>query len=181
MKNTREVERELTAVLHRHAEDAMNRTNTPVEYRKLQSSVADQARTDRRRWVAGGLAAAVAAAVVGVAVWSSDPVGDRSSPPIAQAPDSTKTADLAAAEGFAAAFAAHDAAAVASYLTPGEEPWLGWRAGWKRDSVWGVEYLMQPCTKRYNISDSTVFTCPYAMHLLGSREIRRRPIPRQRP
>ena len=170
--NTRDVERELTAVLHRHAEDAMNRTNTQAEYRKLQSVLADQERTDRRRWIAGGVAAAAAAAVVGVAVWSFDPGGDPSSPPIAQAPDSTKTADLAAAEGFAAAFTDHDAAAAAAGT---EEPWLGWRPEWKRNAAYSVEYLMKPCTKSYNISDSTVFTCPYAMHLPGSREIGKAP------
>jgi hypothetical protein len=172
VKNTREVERQLAAVLHRHAEDAMNRTNTEVEYRKLQSVLTEEGvQTARRRWVGGGVAAAVVAAVVGVGVWSADPGGDRSSPPVAEAPDSTRTANLTAAEGFAFAFADHDAAAAAPYLAPGEEPWAGWRAGWKRDSAWGVEYLMKPCTKQYIISDSTVFDCPYAMHLLGSREV----------
>ena len=170
MKNTREIERELTAVLHRHAEDAMNRTNTQVEHEKFQSVVADQARTDRRRWVAGGVAAGVAAAVVGAALWSSDLGGDSSSPPVAQAPD----ADLATAEGFAAAFVAHDAAAAAQYLAPGTEaPWPDWRAEWKRNEAYGVEYLMKPCTEL----GASVFTCPYAMHLLGSREVGKGPFP----
>jgi len=184
--NTHEVERELTAVLHRHAEDAMNRTDTPVEHLKFQSVVADEARTDRRRWVVGGVAAAVAAAAVGVALWSSDPGGDPSGVPIAQAPDSTgpaaqapnstRTANLAAAESFAAAFANHDAAAAAPYLAPGiEEPWPDWRAEWKRNGAYGVEYLMKPCTEWLTSMDTTSFSCPYAMHLLGSREVGKGP------
>ena len=178
MKNTRDVERELTAVLHRHAEDAMRRTNTLAEHRKLQSVVADQPQTDpRRRWVVGGVAAAaVAAAVVGVGVWSADPSEDPSSPPVAQAPDSTGAADIAAAEGLAAAFANHDAAAAASHLALGrEEAWFESDAAWKRDAAYSVEYLMKPCTETGSTSVGTVFTCPYAMHVLGSREVGKGP------
>jgi hypothetical protein len=156
----------------------MKHTNTLAEHQKLLSVVADdQARTGpRRRWVAGGIAAAAVAAVtVGITVSSSNIGADPSSPPIAQAPDSTRTGNLAAAEGFAAAFVDHDPAAARAYLAPGEEPWFGWEAAWQRDSAWGVEYLMKPCTKKYNISDSTVFSCPFAMHLLGSREVGKGP------
>jgi hypothetical protein len=175
VKNTRKVERELTAVLHRRAEDAMRRTNTLAEMQKFQSGVVvDQPRNrPRGRWVVSGVAAAAVAVVtLGVAFVSSNPGQDPSRPPIAQAPGSTGTADIAAAEGFAAAFADHDAAAATTYLAPGEEPWLGWEAAWKRDAAWRVEYLLKPCTKAYDISDATsVFTCPYAMHLLGSRKV----------
>jgi hypothetical protein len=175
--NPRQVERELTALLHRRAEDAMKNTNTLAEHRRFQSVVADQEQTDRRRWVAGGVAAAVAAAVVGAGVWSSDPGGGSNKPPIAQAPVSTKASNLAAAEGFAAAFAAHDAAAAESLLAAStEEPWAGSARAWERDAAFGVEYLMKPCTKQYtSFSDSTLFTCPYAMHLLGSREVGKGP------
>jgi hypothetical protein len=173
VKNTRQLERELTAVLHRHAEDAMKHTNTLAEHQKLLSVVADdQARTGpRRRWVAGGVAAAAVAAVtVGITVSSLNIGEDPSSPPVAQAPDSTRSGNRAAAEGFAAAFVDHNPAAAASYLAPGtEEPSLD--AMWQRDSAWAVEYQMKPCTKKYIISDSTVFNCPYAMHLLGSRAV----------
>ena len=36
---------------------------------------------------------------------------------------------------------------------------------------------MKPCTKSYTITPGgyTVFTCPYAMHLLGSREVGKGP------
>jgi hypothetical protein len=179
VKNTREVERELTAVLHRHAENAMKQTNTLAEHRRFQSVVADQEQTDpRRRWVAGGVAAAVAAAVVGAGVWAAELAGERNKPPIAQAPVSTRAANLAAAEGFAAAFATHDTAAAESLLAAGteEEPWAGSDRAWERDAAWGVEYLMKPCTKEHtSFSDSTSFTCPYAMHLLGSREVGKGP------
>jgi hypothetical protein len=180
VKNTRQqVERELSAVLHQHAEDAMKRTDTLVEHQKFEWIVADQQRTDhRRRWVGGGVAAAVAAVAIGVAVSSSDMEEDPS-PPIAQTPNQTEPADLAAAEGFAAAFVDHDADAVGPYLASGtQEPWLGWEAAWKRDAAYGVKYQMEPCARAYNITDSTVvFTCPYAMHLLGSDEVGKGPFP----
>jgi hypothetical protein len=172
-----EVERELSAVLHRHAEDAMKRTDTLVEHQNLEWIVADQAPRDpRRRWVLGGVAAAVAAGAVGIALAFSDPGEDPSSPPIAQTPDRTEPADLAAAEGFAAAFVDHNVDAAASYLAPGaEEPWPGADRAWKRDAAYRVEYLMQPCTETGSTLDATVFTCPYSMHLLGSREVDKGP------
>jgi hypothetical protein len=176
--NTREVERELTAVLHRHAEDAMNRTNTRAEHQKLQSVLADQARTGRRRWVVGGLAAAVVAAAVGVVLWSSDSGGHRSSPPPTNAPDSIETTSLAAAEGVAAAFVNHGTAGAAPYLAPGmKAPWAGWPASIRRDLAWGVKYLMEPCAPTTTDSLTTVFSCPFAMHLLGSREVGKGPFP----
>jgi hypothetical protein len=174
VKNTRqEVERELHAVLHRHAEDAMKDTDTMVEHQKFKWVVADQTRTDhRRRWVLGGVAAAVAAVAIGIVVSFSDPAEAPSSPPVAQAPDQSRTADLSGAEGFAATFVAHDADAAASYLAPGtDEPWPDWRAEWKRNAAYGIEYLMQPCTETVSTSDATIFNCPYALHFLGSREV----------
>jgi hypothetical protein len=178
VKNTRrEVERELSAVLHRHAEDAMKHTDTMVEHQKLEWIVADQTRTDhRRRWILGGVAAAVAAVAVGIAVSSSDPSAGPSEPPIAQVPDSATTADLSVAESFAAAFVAHDVDAAESYLAPGmTQPWLGADRAWKRDAAYRVEYLMRPCTETGTSVDATIFTCPYAMHLLGSREVGKGP------
>lgn len=151
----------------------MERTDTLAEHQKFEWIVADQTRTDvRRRWIGGGVAAAVAAVAVAIAVTSADPGEDPSSPPIAQAAGPTRTADLAAAEGLAAAFVNHDLDAAASYLAPGAQPWAGWKAAWKRDAAYRVEYLMEPCAQAYTIADSTVvFTCPYAMHLLGSGEV----------
>jgi hypothetical protein len=174
VRNARpDVERELRAVLHRHAEDAMKRTDTLVEHQRLEWVVTDQTQSDhRRRRVLGGVAAAVAAVAVGIALSSSDPSENPSSPPIAQAPAQRGTADLSAAEGFAAEFVDHDVDAAAAYLAPGmQEPWLGASRSWKRDAAWRVEYLMKPCTETGTSVDATIFICPYAMHLLGSREV----------
>ena len=159
----------------------MKRTDTMVEHQNLEWLVADQTRTDsRRRWMLGGAAAAVAAAVaVGIAASSADPGDDRSKPPIAQtpqAPESNGAADLAVAESFAAAFVDHDVEAGASHLAPGmQEPWLGAEKAWQRDAAYRVEYLMKPCTETGSTTDSTIFTCPYSMHLLGSREVGKGP------
>jgi hypothetical protein len=179
VKNTRrELERELSAVLHRHAEDAMKRTDTMVEHQKFEWIVTDQNQTDhrRRRRMLGGVAAAVAAVAVGIAASSSDPSEDPSNPPIAQELDQSRVADLLAAESFAAAFVEHDVDATAPHLAPGmQEPWPGADRAWKRDAAWRVEYLMKPCTETGTSVNATLFTCPYAMHLLGSREVGKGP------
>jgi hypothetical protein len=152
-----------------------------AEHQKLQSTVAGQARSDRRRWVVGGVAAAAVAAAVAVVIWTSDPFGYRSSPPPTRAPDSTETTSLAAAEGVVAAFVNNDAAGAAPYLAPGTKaPWPEWPVHMKRDAAWGVKYLMEPCVPTTTTSDLTVFACPFAMHLLGSREVGKG-LPRQHP
>jgi hypothetical protein len=158
----------------------MKDTDTMVEHQKLEWIVAAETRSDhRRRWILGGVAAAVAVVAVGIAASSADPGDDRSKPPIAQtpqAPESNGAADLAVAESFAAAFVAHDVDAAESYLAPGmTQPWLGADRAWKRDAAYRVEYLMKPCTETGSTTDSTIFTCPYSMHLLGSREVGKGP------
>lgn len=155
----------------------MNRTNTPAENQKPRSVVAGPARSDRGRRLVGGVAAAVAAAAVGVVVWSCDPGGSGSSqPPTKPSPDSAETTDLAAAEGLAAAFAHHDAAGAAPYLAPGTTaPWPEWPVHLKRDAAWGVRYLMEPCTPTTTGSATTVFSCPFALHTLGSRKLGKGP------
>ncbi len=48
----------------------------------------------------------------------------------------------------------------------------------ERDAAWGVEYLMKPCTEttiRTITGNKPTITCPFAMHLLGSREVGKGP------
>jgi hypothetical protein len=79
---------------------------------------------------------------------------------------------------MAAAFANHDAAGAAPYLAPGTKaPWLVGAVAVKRDAAWGVKYLMEPCVPTTTDSLTTVFSCPFAMHLLGSREVGKGPFP----
>jgi hypothetical protein len=56
-----------------------------------------------------------------------------------------------------------------------QEPWLGAEKAWQRDAAYRVEYLMQPCTGTGTSVGATIFTCPYSMHLLGSREVGKGP------
>jgi hypothetical protein len=72
--------RRLTPVLHQHAEDAMNRTDTLAELDKFQARVdLDSHRRTRRR--AGAAAAALTAAAVGVgALWFGLGQSDAPSP-----------------------------------------------------------------------------------------------------
>jgi hypothetical protein len=162
----------------------MNRTRTDAETLSISPVVVDQARPAHRRWVVGGLAAAVAAAALGVFVSSGDSDTQRSSPPPAKAShssaaaDSSAEADLAAAEGIAAAFDHHDTAWAASYLAPHTPipDWVG-PVIVKRDLAWGATAIMRPCRATTTYASLTVFSCPFAIHLLGSREVGEGPFP----
>ena len=68
--STSELERRLGEVLQRHAEDAMNSTNTEEELERLQDDIGRSARRRRRAWIAGGLVAVAAAAAL--IVWRPD-------------------------------------------------------------------------------------------------------------
>jgi hypothetical protein len=153
----------------------MNRTSSQSERQELLSVGANRARPDRRRWIFGGLAAAVAAAV-GVVLWTSGPGTQRGSPPAARPTGSSAATNLAAAEGMAAAFAAHDSAGAASYLARGTAmpDWVG-PVIVKRDAAWAVRYLMQPCRATSTYPNLTVFSCPFGVHLLGSSDVGKGP------
>ena len=56
--STSELERRLGDMLQRHAEDAMNGTNTEEELERLQDDTGRSTRRRRRAWIAGGLVAA---------------------------------------------------------------------------------------------------------------------------
>lgn len=179
--DTQQVERELTALLHQRADRAMSLANTQQAHRTFQSEVAAQPRTGRRHWVLGAAAAAVVALVVGAALWPSDQVAERGVPAV-EGPAATYAANLAAAEGAAAAFAAHDTDMLRPHLEPGQSPLLSfWDTELKQDASWNVEYLLEPCTQSYETYVGTfVFECPYSMHLLGSREVGEGPFPDNR-
>jgi hypothetical protein len=149
----------------------MNRTKAQVEDSELQPRVSDPARSTSLRWVIGLVAAAVVASAVGFAVLASHQGEDSTGPTPAPAQDSPAAADTAAAQGVAAAFVAHDADAATPYLAPGAELWDGWRRHWERDAAWSVEVLMEPCVPGSGASIPTEFTCPFAMNLMGSRQV----------
>jgi len=128
----------------------------------------------RRRWGAAAVAAAAAAGVVAAsAVWWPDT--DEAQVRPALAPYPWTPADLAVAEDFTAASAAHDADAVAALLPAGEELDEDQRAGLRRDDVWNVEYLVEPCRFANTNDFGTLFVCPFDLHVLYSQEVGRGP------
>jgi hypothetical protein len=92
------VEGRLTAVLHQHAEEAMNRTDTATELNRFNARVAQDERARRRR--RAGIAAAAlsgAAVVVGV-LWFSFGDGQSPAPADPASPASSSSAPSAAPE-----------------------------------------------------------------------------------
>lgn len=148
----------------------MNRAKVQVEDAALQPHVSDPSRSSRRRWVVGLLAAVVVASAAGFAALATNQDQDPASPTPAPVQDSAAAADLAAAQGLADAFVAHDADAAASYLAPGVELWEGWRRHFERDAAWSVDAVMEPCVEGPSSTVGT-FTCPFAMDLQGSDEV----------
>lgn len=162
--NAREVERELTVVLHRQAEDAMNRTNTHDEHQKLQAEVEDAPRRGRRRWVVGAVAAGIAAAVA-FALWPSD-FGDRAnSGPAGKA----QTTEEEVAQGFVEAVAGGDAERIASYLAPAAM--ADWREQLRQDEAWSREYLLKPCQKSSTAQAGTTVICYFDMRVFHSEQL----------
>ena len=170
--STQHVERDLVALLHRHAEDAMNDTDTQTELQTFRAARGGPTDTRPRasRWLAIGAAAALgAAAIVAVALWGPGP-GERPEPaPPVPGPD------RATAEAFAEAYADLDAGRMAGLMADGVQPWDTWRSTLQRDVAWDVERLMQPCRRTAEATEGVVFTCPYEMHLRGSAEVGRGP------
>lgn len=92
-----DVERRLTAVLNRHAEDAMNQTDTVTELNRFQNRV-DQDARGRGRRRAGTTAVLLTAAAVSVgALWLGFGQGESAAPPPA-APSPSPTASVTAGE-----------------------------------------------------------------------------------
>jgi hypothetical protein len=173
--STQRVERDLVAVLHRHAEDAMNDTDTQTELSTFRDSVAgDEHRRSTRRRVAIAAAAALgAAAVTAFALWGPD--RDAKPEPAPAVPSQDRATDGATAEAFASAYADLDADRMADLTADGVQLWDGWRSSLRRDIAWDTEILMRPCGRTAEATEGVVYTCPYAMHLRGSEEVGRGP------
>ena len=171
--STQNVERELRAVLNRHAEDAMDSTDTHAEHERLNDVLEAEPRTDRRRWAVA--VAAAAAAVTAVAVLSTVPGDDGTAPPPTNhgsAEQLEREAELLA-ERVVAAYADHDFDAVAAHLKPGIQPqitWPGLRREVERNRAWNVEYLLGDCTATHQSSIGTFVECPTDLHVLYSEE-----------
>lgn len=169
--STRNVERELTALLHRHAEDAMNSTDTQAERERLYDVLDAKPTTNSRRLAVGAAIVAAAVAVAAV-VWSFGGGDDRTVIPPTQQPDSGQAADEAVAQEFVAAYVEGDVQRAASFLAPSVEEFPDGRRAVERNSAWGIEYLLEPCTTLTEpTSDRLYVDCQFDMHLMSSREV----------
>jgi len=169
-----DVERRLTEVLHRHAEDAMNRTDTQEELRELLSRGDHEPRRPHRRTtvLATGLAAAAVAAAV---FWAADLTADRAEPaPVRQPPGES----VLIVERFVDALEAGDAQGMRALMAPGERPWAGWRFDLRVFDALGFEFLRDPCQRVRQVVSGTEVACTYALHALHSDELGRGPFDR---
>jgi hypothetical protein len=171
--STRSVERELTALLHRHAEDAMNSTDTQAERERLYDDIEKEPRAKRTQWLVA--AAAVALAVAGtIAVWTSLP-DDRAVSPAPPAPstDAVREADAEAlADQFMAAYGDQDLAALNAITRVGA--WDADSNGLKAEltllKAWHSTYYPEPCAATATTDVSVVVECGAALDTMGSEE-----------
>jgi hypothetical protein len=161
-----DVERRLTEVLHRRADDAMDRTDTQEQLRELLVRVDDE-HPASRRWPAVVGAALAAAAVAAAVFWGTGLTDDRTGP---EPVDEPRPRAVRVAEGFVRAYAAHDVKRAESFLAPGTEPWGGWRSDLALEQTHQVDYLLEPCERLYKTALGTTVYCPFDFHALGSEE-----------
>lgn len=168
-----DVERQLTQVLHRHAEDAMNRTDTQHELQELLTRQGHEPPRSHRRaaLVSAGAAAAAAAAVAGAVFWATDLTADRAEPTPAVEPVPPA---VQVAEDFVAAYATNDTETVAA-MAAEQADVRSWRLYMARDAAWGVEFMFEPCRQITTNDVGTGVACLFDLHALHSRELGRGP------
>ena len=168
-----DVERRLTEVLHRRAEDAMSQTDTQHELREfLIRGDQEPPRALRRdRFTAVVAAGAAAAASAAAVFWAVDITAPRAEPaPIVE--PGPQAAEVA--ERFVAAYATYDTETVAAMAAnPGEA--RAWHMSMARDAAWGVEFIFEPCQVRTSNRVGTGVLCPFSLHVMGSEEVGRGP------
>ena len=177
--STSELERRLVDVLQRHAEDAMDSTNTQEELERLQDDTGRSTRRRRRAWLAGGLvAAAVAVALI---IWRPGLGSDKAGP---EPVDQEQRAEQTAA-AFVEAYADFDPDRAASYLADDAALtiWtdeLGndhWRRGNRLMEASGTQILLDECKALWSAGPATYVSCAFDMHSLGSERLGRGPYP----
>lgn len=165
---TSDLERRLTAVLQRHAEDAMNTTNTEERLQRLLDETERDTRRRRRGWAAGALVAAAAAGAT--IVWVSG-VGDDADTGTTPQVATATAEDEALATAFLDAFGSWDRDEAASYVA---DPALveALDPGWTRWSeAVGFTLLVDSCEEGGSSAAVTRMQCPFDYHALGSDEL----------
>jgi hypothetical protein len=176
---TSDVERRLADVLQRHAEDAMNHTDTD---QKLETLLADARRETRhrRRTRAAAAVVAAAAAIAVFALVTVDRGADRNE--IAQA--ETTTPD-AVAMAFLDAYGSFDQDKAASYLADDAEtsiftlPTDPAPDPWREYNTWlqavGFQLLDPSCVEDAQTPSGSLVLCGHDFHAFGSDELGRGP------
>jgi len=169
-----ELERHVTDLLNRRAEDAMNSTNTDERLGELLEETRAEDRRHNRRMLVGAVAAT--AAVTALTSWATTRGEDRAEPQPG-VPVSPKEV----AADFLDALATYDLPRAESYLSTAPELRL-WDdsptdlEGWRAAQAWNqaVEFEMDPgpCQEETTVDSATsAFRCPYVFDGLGSDEL----------
>ena len=172
--STTELERHVTDLLNRRAEEAMNATNTDERLADLLEETRAADRRRSRRTLIGAVVAT--AAVTALVFWAATRGQDRAEPEPA-VPISPKQV----ATQYLDALAAYDLPRAESYLSGGSDLRLWDDAptdleGWRAAQAWNqaVEFEMDPgpCREAEAVdSTTTTFRCPYVFEGLGSKEL----------
>ncbi|MGZ8745112.1 MAG: hypothetical protein ACXWXO_19530 [Nocardioides sp.] len=177
--STSELERRLGELLQRHAEDAMDDTNTEEELGRLLDDTGRSRRRRRRTWIAGGLV--VVAAATALVAWRPDLGSDKAEPkPADQEQQAEQTAT-----SFVEAYADFDPDRAATYLADDAaltiwEDELGndhWRRGNRVMQALGAQILLDECDARWSAGPATYVSCVFDLHSLGSEQLGRGPYP----
>jgi hypothetical protein len=162
---TQQIERELRAVIHRHAEDAIAGTDTVGEHERFRQHLeTDSKGTGRNRWAVAVAAASVVLAAVGG--WALGALPDDGGP--RPAGPSTGMSDTEIAQAFVEAYGAGDVVQAATYLAPGHEPYEGWETYVARNVAWHAIFLFETCEVANESSFGTGVLCPFDLHVMHS-------------
>jgi hypothetical protein len=172
--STRNVERELATLLCRHAEDAMNSTDTQAERERLYDVLENEPRATRTPLLVAAAAAALAA-VGTIAVWTSLPDHRVVSPaPPAPSTDAVREADAEAlADLFMVAYGERDLAVVNAITRVG-----AWGDVARDDfdaelatvEGWHATYFPEPCAATVATNVAVVVECEAGLQIMGSEE-----------
>jgi hypothetical protein len=167
---TPDLERQLAVVLQRHAEDAMNRTDTSAKLEDLLDGAQEDLRRRRRRTGATGLGAAAAsialiAAVLIFAV-NRDDAGEPASPPDSVTPAEGIAYEFLEAYGVdrqrASSYFANEALADRVLGSPADGRWL---------EATGFRTVNAECDQVTITDAGALVVCTYDFHGLGSDQL----------
>jgi hypothetical protein len=171
---TSDLERRLAAVLHQHAEDAMNDTDTEDRLDTLLIGAERDTRRRRRAWATGALAAAAATAAV--VAWAPDLGGETtdSGTEVTTAENAYEAEQVATR--FLSAYKSFDRSGAAGYLADGVPGMADWRPENRWFEAVGFRMLLDPCRAQDDAPQgATLVACPYDYDSLGSDVLGRGP------